>query len=374
MAVTATSFALVSSVPLTRERADARAGRAARRRGVVALARARRGRGRGLRARGRAGRHARARLDATRAATGAELGRLVVYLAPWMVASVAVRSRSRCCSCAAARAGCRARGRARSLVQVPVEWVLRAAFGLAGVAVGMARSRRSSSSAISASLARGAADRSGSPVAAAVVRRARARRRSACPGSSLGAVPLPSSGSSLYVVAARGLASGRPARRLGLRARVAVAFAAVPARVKQLVRRLGRTGVGKNLIHASVLHDPATMRFPNVEQWPPDVRGFEDLAFLFSSNQLNHGVASLQIDEAALLYRLARDATSRGRSSRSAGSRAAARSRSRPRCRRESSCGRTTCTSRLRPTCPATSSTRSCAALSSATESTTRCT
>ncbi len=84
----------------------------------------------------------------------------------------------------------------------------------------------------------------------------------------------------------------------------------MPARVKQLVRRLGRTGVGKNLIHASVLRDPSTMRFPNVEQWPPDVRGFEDLAFLFSSNQLNHGVASLQIDEAALLYRLARDATS----------------------------------------------------------------
>lgn len=78
-------------------------------------------------------------------------------------------------------------------------------------------------------------------------------------------------------------------------------------RVERLVRRLGRTSVGKNLIHASVLGDPLTMRFPQVERWPPDVRGFEDLAFLFSSNQLNHGVASLQIDEAALLYRLARD-------------------------------------------------------------------
>jgi predicted O-methyltransferase YrrM len=77
-----------------------------------------------------------------------------------------------------------------------------------------------------------------------------------------------------------------------------------------VVRRLGRTGVGKNLIHASVLRDPATMRFANVEHWPGDVRGFEDLAFLFSSNQLNHGVASLQVDEAALLFRLARDATS----------------------------------------------------------------
>jgi predicted O-methyltransferase YrrM len=97
---------------------------------------------------------------------------------------------------------------------------------------------------------------------------------------------------------------------VGVHAGVAVAFAAVPPSVKDLVRRLGRTGVGKNLIHASVLRDPATMRFRNVERWPDEVRGFEDLAFLFSSNQLNHGVASLQLDEAALLYRLARDAGS----------------------------------------------------------------
>jgi predicted O-methyltransferase YrrM len=80
--------------------------------------------------------------------------------------------------------------------------------------------------------------------------------------------------------------------------------------VKGIVRRLGRTGVGKNLIHASVLDDPGDMRFGRVDRWPAGVRGFEDLAFLFSANQLNHGVASLQIDEAALLYRLARDATS----------------------------------------------------------------
>jgi predicted O-methyltransferase YrrM len=79
--------------------------------------------------------------------------------------------------------------------------------------------------------------------------------------------------------------------------------------LKQLVRRLGRTSAGKNLIHASVLRDPASMRFANVERWPGELRGFEDLAFLFSSNQLNHGVASLQIDEAALLYWLGRDAT-----------------------------------------------------------------
>lgn len=77
--------------------------------------------------------------------------------------------------------------------------------------------------------------------------------------------------------------------------------------LKDWVRRVGRTTVGKNLIHAAVLRDPAQMRFANVERWPESVRGFEDLAFMFSSNQLNHGVASLQLDEAALLYRLARD-------------------------------------------------------------------
>jgi predicted O-methyltransferase YrrM len=52
------------------------------------------------------------------------------------------------------------------------------------------------------------------------------------------------------------------------------------------------------------------MRFARVEAWPGSIRGFEDLAFLFSSNQLNHGIASLQLDEAALLFRLSRDAES----------------------------------------------------------------
>jgi hypothetical protein len=70
--------------------------------------------------------------------TGAELGRLVVYLAPWMVASVAVtvaypllfvRGRARWLPVAAV---------ALLLVHVLVEWAGRGAFGLAGVAVGMA--------------------------------------------------------------------------------------------------------------------------------------------------------------------------------------------------------------------------------------------
>jgi hypothetical protein len=69
--------------------------------------------------------------------TGAELGRLVVYLAPWMIASVALT---------VAYPLVFVRGRARwlpwlSLValaaQVLVEWAARDAFGLAGVAVGL---------------------------------------------------------------------------------------------------------------------------------------------------------------------------------------------------------------------------------------------
>ena len=70
--------------------------------------------------------------------TGAELGRLVVYLAPWLVASVAVtvtyplvfvRGRTRWLPLLAAAAigG-----------QVLIEWGARAAFGLAGVAAGLA--------------------------------------------------------------------------------------------------------------------------------------------------------------------------------------------------------------------------------------------
>jgi hypothetical protein len=69
---------------------------------------------------------------------GAELSRLVVYLAPWMVTSVAltvayplvlVRGRARWLPAVAVLA---------VLVHVPVEWAGRAAFGLAGIAAGMA--------------------------------------------------------------------------------------------------------------------------------------------------------------------------------------------------------------------------------------------
>jgi hypothetical protein len=71
-------------------------------------------------------------------AAGAELSRLVVYLTPWVVASVAltvayplllVRGRVRWLPAVALVA---------VLVHVPVEWAGRAAFGLGGIAAGMA--------------------------------------------------------------------------------------------------------------------------------------------------------------------------------------------------------------------------------------------
>ena len=76
--------------------------------------------------------------------------------------------------------------------------------------------------------------------------------------------------------------------------------------VKRALGAAGRTGVGKNLVNAAVQADPGLKRYPSVERWPESLDGFEDLAFLFSSNQLSHGIASLQLDEAALLYGLAR--------------------------------------------------------------------
>jgi hypothetical protein len=70
--------------------------------------------------------------------TGVELGRLVVYLAPWMVASIAVT---------VAYPLVFVRGRTRWLpvlalaalaAQVLVDWAARAAFGLGGIAAGLA--------------------------------------------------------------------------------------------------------------------------------------------------------------------------------------------------------------------------------------------
>ncbi|MEX2645754.1 MAG: class I SAM-dependent methyltransferase [Gaiellaceae bacterium] len=76
--------------------------------------------------------------------------------------------------------------------------------------------------------------------------------------------------------------------------------------VKRVLPRLARTGPGKHVVHAALARDRTAERFPEVRHWPERIGGFEDLAFLFTSSQLDHGVASLRFDEAALLYCLVR--------------------------------------------------------------------
>ena len=78
--------------------------------------------------------------------------------------------------------------------------------------------------------------------------------------------------------------------------------------IKRAVAASVRTSPGKHALHAATAPDRRAERFGDVAAWPTTVRGFEDLDFLFTSSQLDHGVASLRFDEAALLYRLARDA------------------------------------------------------------------
>ena len=74
--------------------------------------------------------------------------------------------------------------------------------------------------------------------------------------------------------------------------------------VKRAVAWGARTIPGKHVVHAATRADVTAERFPEVRDWPDSVDGFEDLVFLFTSSQLNHGVASLRLDEAALLFRL----------------------------------------------------------------------
>ena len=74
--------------------------------------------------------------------------------------------------------------------------------------------------------------------------------------------------------------------------------------VKRTIARAARTTPGKHLLHAATRSDVEAERFSEVLRWPSAVEGFEDLAFLFTSSQLNHGVASLRFDEAAFLYKL----------------------------------------------------------------------
>ena len=137
VAVTATSVALISSVPLARgELTPALAARHIVAASWISLAIVAAAAGFFALAGARIGRIVLG--SSYGGTTGTELGRLVAYLAPWMVVSVAlsvafpllfVLGRSRWLPALAAAA---------LLVQVPVEWAGRSAFGLAGLAAGLA--------------------------------------------------------------------------------------------------------------------------------------------------------------------------------------------------------------------------------------------
>src|SRR5262245_18407772 len=77
--------------------------------------------------------------------------------------------------------------------------------------------------------------------------------------------------------------------------------------VKAAVRRVGRTRPGRTALLAASVGDPRDARFSTARWWPERLRGFEDLAFLFTSSQLDHGIISQELDEAARLYGVARD-------------------------------------------------------------------
>jgi predicted O-methyltransferase YrrM len=44
-----------------------------------------------------------------------------------------------------------------------------------------------------------------------------------------------------------------------------------------------------------------------VRDWPDELSSFEDLSFLFSSHQLHHAIIGMAVDEAAYLFKLARE-------------------------------------------------------------------
>jgi predicted O-methyltransferase YrrM len=87
--------------------------------------------------------------------------------------------------------------------------------------------------------------------------------------------------------------------------------------VKRVLGALARTHLGSRALAALVAADPRAAieaLGPRLRrdadfgsaQPPVQVEGFEDLAFLFASNQLNRGIASLDLDEAAYLWKLVR--------------------------------------------------------------------
>ena len=206
--------------------------------------------------------------------TGAELGRLVVYLSPWMVASVAVTVTYPLIFVRGRAGWLPVLALAALVAQVAIDWALRAAFDLGGVAAGLAVTTALVLAVLLVAL--GAVRRVVVGVGArgARVRRARRRQPSGCRGSSSRPFRPPRWGSCCTAAPSR---SGGP-RDCATHGRTCARCSSVRAvlNLKQLVRRAGRTSPGKNLIHASVLSDPATMRFRErraVAGRPARVRG-----------------------------------------------------------------------------------------------------
>lgn len=93
---------------------------------------------------------------------------------------------------------------------------------------------------------------------------------------------------------------------------------------KSLFRRAAGSVWGQRGLHSLAASDPHLLvealgprinrgaRYSTVDGWPDELAGFDDLAFLFSSNQLHHAIISMSVHEGALLWRRAhglRDAT-----------------------------------------------------------------
>jgi predicted O-methyltransferase YrrM len=86
---------------------------------------------------------------------------------------------------------------------------------------------------------------------------------------------------------------------------------------KTLVARIAASTPGRRALAAVADTEPAvlvealgpkvnrTARFGAVHEWPDAVDAFEDLAFLFSSNQLHHAIISMTVHEGAYLFALA---------------------------------------------------------------------
>jgi predicted O-methyltransferase YrrM len=83
--------------------------------------------------------------------------------------------------------------------------------------------------------------------------------------------------------------------------------------LRTIARKLTLTAAGNRPARSAVVQMLTVHQanvdggFSDLERLPTTIKGFEDLAFLFSSNVLNYRVAGLRFNEAAYLYQLARN-------------------------------------------------------------------